>query len=69
VEIEIAGQWVRVERIMPGSASHEMTVVLPRVEIRKTVTFEPERRETQEVVINSVTVVSSPVRPEARNSG
>ena len=63
VEIAVAGQTMIVERMMPASAAaHELSVVLPHVEVRRT--RDPSRPEVmqEEVVIESITVVSSPVR-------
>ena len=63
VEIAVAGQTMIVERVMPAAAAaHELSVVLPHVEVRRT--RDPSRPEAmqEEVVIESITVVSSPVR-------
>ena len=63
VEIAVAGQTMIVERVMPAAAAaHELSVVLPHVEVRRT--RDPSRPEVmqEEVVIESITVVSSPVR-------
>lgn len=63
VEISVAGQTMIVERVMPStvSAVYELSVVLPHVEVRRT--RDPARPEAmqEEVVIESITVVSSPV--------
>ena len=63
VEIAVAGQTMIVERMMPaGAVAHELSVVLPHVEVRRT--RDPSRPEAlqEDVVIESITVVSSPVR-------
>ena len=70
VEIAVAGQTMIVERVMPAAAvAHELSVVLPHVEVRRT--RDPSRPEAmqEEVVIESITVVSSPVRRTADEVG
>ena len=70
VEIAVAGQTMIVERVMPAAAvAHELSVVLPHVEVRRT--RDPSRPEAmqEEVVIESITVVSSPVRRAADEAG
>ena len=70
IEIAIAGQTMIVERVMPAAAvAHELSVVLPHVEVRRT--RDPSRPEAiqEEVVIESITVVSSPVRRTADEVG
>ena len=70
VEIAVAGQTMIVERVMPaGEVAHELAVVLPHVEVRRT--RDPSRPEAmqEEVVIESITVVSSPVRRTADEVG
>jgi len=70
IEIAIAGQTMIVERVMPAAAvAHELSVVLPHVEVRRT--RDPSRPEAmqEEVVIESITVVSSPVRRAADEAG
>ena len=69
-EIAVAGQTMIVERVMPAAAvAHELSVVLPHVEVRRT--RDPSRPEAmqEEVVIESITVVSSPVRRTADEVG
>jgi hypothetical protein len=59
-----------VERVMPAAAvAHELSVVLPHVEVRRT--RDPSRPEAmqEEVVIESITVVSSPMRRAADEAG
>ncbi|MGI6131016.1 MAG: hypothetical protein ACOYES_04000 [Bacillota bacterium] len=70
VEIGVAGQTMIVERVMPAAAvAHELSVVLPHVEVRRT--RDPSRPEViqEEVVVESITVVSSPVRRMADDAG
>ena len=49
--------------------AHELSVVLPHVEVRRT--RDPSRPEAiqEEVVVESITVVSSPVRRMADEAG
>lgn len=67
VEVQVAGQTIVVERVMPsGSPPHEITVVLPHVEIRRIRDSDRPEKEVYEVILDSITVVSSPVRPVAQ---
>ena len=70
VEIAVAGQTMIVERIMPAAAvAHELSVVLPHVEVRRTRDPSSPEAMQEEVVIESITVVSSPVRRTADEVG
>lgn len=61
IEVEVAGQRIEIERIMPaGFPPNEITVVLPHVEIRRLHDSDHPQGEIQEVILESITVVSSP---------
>lgn len=65
IEVEVAGQRIEIERIMPtGFPPNEITVVLPHVEIRRLHGPNHPQGEIQEVILESITVVSSPQRGE-----
>lgn len=73
VEVRVAGVSVLMERQYADHTPHELTVVLPRVEIRRIPVSCPAAPDGigfhEEVIISSVTVVSSPVRPQASTDG
>lgn len=67
MRVELPGLVVEVERCSSDTYPHELTVVLPRVEVRRT-----KRRAgaeiTEEYIYSSLTVVHSPRHPLAGGS-
>lgn len=55
-----------MERCFAYDRPHEVSVFVPRAELRKTIK-EGEREEEIEILLNSITVVSSPQRPSNQN--
>lgn len=51
-----------MERCFAYDLPHEVSVFVPRAELRKTIK-EGDREEEIEILLNSITVVSSPQRP------
>lgn len=70
VEINIEGVIIRVTHKVHLTVPHELTVVLPRVEIRHRYFENGQLAREDEMILNSVTVVDAPRHPpESRLSG
>ena len=63
VLLELPGVKIRLERCASDRTPHEVTLVLPRIEIRKT-TKSAAAETTEEYIYNSITVVHAPRHPE-----
>ncbi|NPV93056.1 MAG: hypothetical protein HPY50_20000 [Firmicutes bacterium] len=63
VRIVLPGAEVRFQREYGGDENHEITVVLPRVEIKKSLSLFGAVVYSREVVVNSLTVVDAPHPP------
>jgi hypothetical protein len=63
VEIEIEGVVVRVTHKVDLNVPHELTVVLPRVEIRHRYFENGQLAREDEMILNSITVVDAPRHP------
>jgi|Deesub1362A_J573_1020465.scaffolds.fasta_scaffold04139_6 hypothetical protein len=64
VKVRLPGLEICMVRKSDLDTPHEVTVVIPRAEIR-TKYYEEERYWETEVVYNSITVVSAPRHPQA----
>lgn len=63
VLLELPGIKMKLERCASDSLPHEVTLVLPRIEIRRT-TKSGAAETTEEYIYSSVTVVHAPRHPE-----
>ncbi|RJQ31619.1 MAG: hypothetical protein C4589_01500 [Peptococcaceae bacterium] len=63
VEINIEGVIVRVTHKVDLTVPHELTVVLPRVEIRHRYFENGQPAGEDEIILNSITVVDAPRHP------
>lgn len=69
VDVDVAGYRITLDRIFTYDEPHEVTVVLPRVEVRETCTDARGCSRSKEVVLSSITMVHSPVRPPIGEAG
>lgn len=69
VGIDVAGYRITLDRILTYDEPHEVTVVLPRVEVRETRMDARGGTRSKEIILSSVTVVHSPVRPPIGEGG
>lgn len=65
VQLELAGLEIYLKRCFAYDLPHEVTVVVPRAEIRKRKNKEENIEET-EIILNSITIVHSPQRPSSQ---
>ena len=63
VLLELPGVKMRLERCTGDQQPHEVTLVLPRIEIRKT-TKSAAAETTEEYIYSSITVVHAPRHPQ-----
>ena len=63
VLLELPGVKIRLERCASDRTPHEVTLVLPRIEIRKT-TKSAAAETTEEYIYNSITVVHASIEEE-----
>lgn len=63
VKIRLPGTQVCFSRGYSGPEAHEITVVIPRVEIRSSLNIFGRAVYTREVILNSITLVDAPRRP------
>lgn len=69
VDVDVAGYRITLDRILTYDEPHEVTIVLPRVEVRETCTDVRGATRSKEVILSSITVVHSPVRPPIGEGG
>lgn len=67
--LRLPGLCIELERCLPPSIAHEVTIVVPRAEIRKRCPVRDEKgncRECEiEILLNSITLISAPRHPLA----
>ncbi|TDX49067.1 hypothetical protein [Orenia marismortui] len=68
VHLNLDGLEIFLERCMAYDKPHEVTIVVPRAELRKKIEKGDELEEI-EILLNSITVVSSPQRPSNEGNG
>ena len=68
VQLELAGLEIYLKRCLAYDLPHEVTVVVPRAELRKRINKNENIEET-EIILNSITIVHSPQRPSAERKG
>ncbi len=62
---------IGLTRSLTYNIPHEVTIIVPRAEIRKENIYPDGEKEVSEIILNSITVVHSPQRPsnsESRSS-
>lgn len=69
ISLTLGDLTVVVERSSRLPVPHEVSVVIPRVEIRRSIKKAGEAEASSEVLLNSITVVHSPQRPPAGEVG
>jgi hypothetical protein len=67
IHLELDGLEIDLERCFAYDKPHEVSVFVPRAELRKIVEKNGTREET-EILLNSITVVHSPQRPSERQT-
>ncbi len=65
VQLELAGLEIYLKRCFSYDLPHEVTIVVPRAEIRKRKNKDENIEET-EIILNSITIVHSPQRPASK---
>ncbi len=60
---------IKLTRILTYDTPHEVTIVIPRVEIRREHIKPTGEKTSSEILMNSVTVVHSPQRPSHEGEG
>ncbi|MFW5981322.1 MAG: hypothetical protein ACOCRU_01970 [bacterium] len=68
VQLRIDGLEILLNRCFAYDIPHEVTIVVPRAELRKRVK-NGDREEEIEILLNSITVVHSPQRPSHEGEG
>lgn len=64
IQLQLEGLTIQLSRITDPAIPHEVTIVVPRAEIREKYD-ENNRLVEREVILNSITVVHSPRHPLA----
>jgi hypothetical protein len=64
IELELEDLYIKMNRITDKEIPHEVTVVVPRAEIREKYD-ENQRLIEREVILNSITIVHAPRHPLA----
>jgi hypothetical protein len=59
---------IGLTRCLTYNIPHEVTIVVPRAEIRKEIISPDGEREVSEIILNSITVVHSPQRPSNKST-
>ncbi len=60
VKLNIFGLKVEISRELPADCPHELTVVVPRAELRQNLTVDKLKKSDLEVLLNSITIAHSP---------
>lgn len=68
IHLNLDGLEIFLERCFAYDKPHEVSIFVPRAELRKTVT-EGDQVEEIEILLNSITVVHSPQRPSDEGEG
>lgn len=66
VKLNLFGLKIEVSRELPVNCPHELTVVVPRAELRRNTTTDNLKKADLEVLLNSITIAHSP-RCEPKN--
>lgn len=64
IQVELAGLNIKMSRVTDPEIPHEVTVVIPRAEIREKYNENNQLLE-REIILNSITVVHAPRHPLA----
>lgn len=64
IELELAELYIKMKRVTDQAIPHEVTVIVPRAEIREKYDGNQKLIE-REVILNSITLVHSPRHPLA----
>lgn len=65
ISIDLPGLSIKMNRELFIDVPHEITIVLPRIELRKKYTESNGTTCESEIIYNSITVVSAPQHPLA----
>lgn len=68
IELQLEDLYIKMNRITDQETPHEVTVVVPRAEIRKKYD-EKQNLIEEEIILNSITIVHSPRHPLAGPPG
>ncbi|AGB40439.1 hypothetical protein Halha_0447 [Halobacteroides halobius DSM 5150] len=68
IHLDLDGLEIDMERCFAYDRPHEVTVVVPRAEIRKRLETEDKTKEL-EILLNSITIVHSPYRSSDEGEG
>ncbi|GAB6099190.1 hypothetical protein JCM16358_10690 [Halanaerocella petrolearia] len=68
IYLDLDGLEIDMERCFAYDKPHEVTVVVPRAELRKKLK-EGDKTEEIEILLNSITIVHSPYRPSDEGEG
>lgn len=61
--LELDGLKIFLQRDSSYDTPHEVSVIIPRAEFRKRIWKGKDWAEEYEIILNSITVVHSPIRP------
>lgn len=67
IKLSLYGLNITISRKLDIDVPHEVTVVVPRVEIREKITDKNSSQREREIIFNSITVVHAPRHPSAQN--
>ena len=68
-EISLFGLDMVLKRKIFLDTPHEVSLFVPRAEIRQTTYDGPEKRTETEMILNSITIVHAPRHPQASKTG
>ncbi|WP_420832961.1 hypothetical protein [Sporohalobacter salinus] len=68
IQLDLDGLEITMERCFAYDKPHEVSVFVPRAELRKKID-DGEKTEEIEILLNSITVVHSPQRPSNEEGG
>ncbi|WP_051585774.1 hypothetical protein [Caldanaerobius polysaccharolyticus] len=68
INLNLYGLNITISRKLDIDVPHEVTVVVPRVEIREKIADKNNPQREREIIFNSITVVHAPRHSSAQNS-
>ncbi len=60
IKLNLFGLKIEISRELPVNYPHELTVVVPRAELRKNIAVDKFKKADLEVLLNSITIAHSP---------
>lgn len=66
IKLKLFGLEVEISRELPSDVPHELTVVVPRAEVRKNFIADQKNQANLEILLSSITIAHSP-RFETQN--